>query len=405
MNRIFNKIGPTLLIVSFLCGLYSCSDEDEPVKKPEKTLVDTIELGTYRAEELNQLVALSGVDVPPGTVKYDVKVYKVTYRTPYKDDEVTASGLVVLPQTTDALSMLSVHHGTIIAHDDAPTEQAFLDQDMLLYAMLGSTGLITVVPDYLGFGSTSNLVHPYYVEDVTASSVIDNLEAAGELAADKDITFNKNLFLVGYSEGGYVTMAVHKYLDENQTDDFQLVASFPAAGGYDLKQMQEYVFGLETYSDPFYIPYLAYAYKTTSDWTEPLTDWFNEPYASAIPGLFNGTASGSEINAALNDTIPVLISNDLLVNIDTDPKYEYIVHALEENSLTDWVPVTPMYMYHGDADTTVPYANSQVVYEQLLANGASPDVVHFITLPGADHGSGLMPYIEDVIPKIMSLNL
>jgi fermentation-respiration switch protein FrsA (DUF1100 family) len=94
----------------------------------------------------------------------------------------------------------------------------------------------------------------------------------------------------------------------------------------------------------------------------------------------------------------------LLVNIDVDSKYDYIVDAFRENSLTDWVPQTPMYMYHGDADTTVPYANSQSVYEQLLDNGASTDVLHFITLPGADHGSGLEPYIEDVIPKIMSLN-
>jgi pimeloyl-ACP methyl ester carboxylesterase len=272
------------------------------------------------------------------------------------------------------------------------------------YGAFASLGFIAVIPDYIGFGSASSILHPYYVEDLSASSVIDNLKAATELAGLKSVAFNKDLFLVGYSEGGYVTMATHKYLDQNPTPDFKLVASFPAAGGYDILRMQEYLFGLNKYSNPFYIAYVAYAYKTTFDWAEPLTDWFNEPYASAIPGLFTGQLTGSEINSSLTDSIPQLISKELLTTADSNPKYEYIVNAFAENSLTDWVPVTPMYMYHGDADTTIPYENSQAVYEQLLDNGASDEVVHLITLEGAGHGSGLVPFIEDVIPKIMSLD-
>lgn len=392
-----------LITICILLDLSSCHEDEAPVAKRGK-LVDSIELGSYTAAQLRQLLALSGIDIPAALVKYDVKVYTITYHTPYKGGEVTASGVVVLPQGTGPIGMVSLHHGTIIAHRDAPSQQPLLSEDMVEYAALGSLGFITVIPDYLGFGNSSSLVHPYYVEDVTASSVIDNLKAAAELAALESITFNKNLFLLGYSEGGYVTMAVHKYLDQNEVPDLNLVASFPAAGAYDVKHMQEYVFGQNTYPDPFYIAFVAYAYKTTFDWTEPLTDWFNEPYASDIPGLFNGELSGSEINASLTDSIPRLINDDLLANHDNDPKYQYMVNAFRDNSLTDWVPITPMYMYHGDADTTVPYENSQVVYQQLLDNGTSTELLHFITLPGADHGSALIPYIEDVIPKIISLN-
>ena len=397
------RILRVLIAVSLLSGLNSCDEDHAPVKKP-LALVDKVELGSYTAQQLAQLVAVSGVNISTAIVKYDVKVYKVTYRTEFKGGQVTASGIVVLPQTSDPLSMVSVQHGTIIAHDDAPSVQPLLSQDIVLYSALGSTGLITVIPDYLGFGSSSSIVHPYYVEDLAASSVIDDLKAAADLASSESIDFNKKLFLVGYSEGGYVTMAVHKYLDENDVPDFNLIASFPAAGGYDVKNMQELLFDQQTYSNPFYIAYVAYAYKNTFDWTQPLSDWFSEPYASAVPGLFDGELNGTQINAALTDTIPRLMNDDLLANIDVDSKYDYMVEAFRENSLTDWVPLTPMYMYHGDADITVPYKNSQSAYDQLLDNGASMDVLHFITLPGADHGSGLEPYIEDVIPKIMSLN-
>jgi hypothetical protein len=60
-------------------------------------------------------------------------------------------------------------------------------------------------------------------------------------------------------------------------------------------------------------------------------------------------------------------------------------------------------MYHGDADTTVPYQNSVDTYSYLIAHGASEQVVTFTTLPGADHGSGVIPYIEDFTEKLLDL--
>lgn len=404
MNKRLNQLPLVFIAIYCLSGLNSCCECEEPVTD-DRTLVDVIELGSHTVVELQALLLASGVGFSPSIIKYDVNIYKMTYHTQYKDSEVTASGIVVLPQTADPLSMLGLQHGTIVAHKDAPSAQPFLSEQMVLYSGLGSLGHIVVIPDYLGFGSTSHLLHPYYVEDLAVSSVIDNLKAAKELTDAKQIDFNENLFLAGYSQGGYVTMAVHKFIDQNKVQGFDLIASFPAAGGYNIKRVQDYVFGLETYSDPFYLPYVALSYKATFEWMQPLTDFFNEPYASALPGLFSGDLSGSEINASLPDTISVLINNDLLINIDTDPKYQYIVSALVENSLTDWVPITPMYMYHGELDVTVPYEDSVSVYQQLLANGASDDVLHLITISGANHAFGVRPYVEDVIPKIMSLDL
>ena len=331
-------------------------------------------------------------------------VYKVTYLTNYKESKVTASGIVTIPNTADDLSIVSFHHGTIVAHNNAPSIQPLLSSEIILSSLLASTGFISVVPDYLGFGTTSSVLHPYYVEEYAASSVTDNLLAVKELAAIKKIRFNGDLFLAGYSQGGYVTMAVHKYIDQHGLEDFNLIASFPAAGGYDVKEMQEYMFGLQTYNDPFYIAYLCFAYKTTYGWTQALSEIFNEPYAGRIPALFNGTLSGSQINAQLSDTISDLVNGNLLANMDTDPKYQFLIDAQIENSLTDWIPLTPMYMYHGDKDSTVPYQNSVSVYQQLLSNGAAAENLHFINLPGANHSSGLVPYVEDVFQHLMDMN-
>jgi predicted peptidase len=92
----------------------------------------------------------------------------------------------------------------------------------------------------------------------------------------------------------------------------------------------------------------------------------------------------------------------LLANIDTDTRYKYITDAFTENSLVDWIPKKPLHMYHGDVDITVPYNNSVVSYDKLIANGASKSIVTFTTVPGT-HYTGVVPYLEDFIPKMLSL--
>ena len=61
-----------------------------------------------------------------------------------------------------------------------------------------------------------------------------------------------------------------------------------------------------------------------------------------------------------------------------------------------------MYMYHGDIDVTVPYNNSLISYNKLIANGASKSIVTFTTIPGT-HYTGVAPYLESFIPKMLSL--
>jgi len=63
-----------------------------------------------------------------------------------------------------------------------------------------------------------------------------------------------------------------------------------------------------------------------------------------------------------------------------------------------------MYLYHGTADTTVPYSNSLSVYNQLIANGASPNTLTLTSIPGGTHGSAFVPYVEALVTKIVDIN-
>ncbi|HMG89868.1 MAG TPA: alpha/beta fold hydrolase [Chryseolinea sp.] len=382
---------------------FSCDDNSPSPEPPaNEKLVEATLLYTASASQLQFLAQFSGFDLDVDEINYDAEVYKVIYKTTFQDNEISASGLVVLPKTSDEVGMLSFHHGTITDHDDAPTNLSEADSDALLYAALSSTGFITVIPDYLGFGSSSSILHPYYVEEYSASAVIDLLTAASELSADEDIHFNKKLFLAGYSEGGYVTMATHKAIEEQGLEGFDLIASFPAAGGYDISGMQNYLLGKVTYDDPSYIAYVIRAYQVSYDFSDALTDFFKPPYADRIPGLFDGTKGTSEINSQLTTVLADLLQEGLFEKLNSDPEYSYIKNAFIENSLTDWKPIAKMYMYHGESDVTVPYQNSVDTYNKLISNGTSNSSLTFLKLSG-DHASAIQPYIMDFVPKLWAL--
>lgn len=389
--------------ISIVVLVSSCDDSSEPPAPPaNEKLVEATLLYTASASQLKFLAQFAGFDLDVDEIKYDAHVYKVVYKTSFKADEINASGIVVLPNTSTEVGMMSFHHGTITDNDDAPSNLTETDQEALIYAALSSSGFITAIPDYIGFGSSSSILHPYYVEEYIASAVIDLLIAAKELAAQENVKFNERLFLAGYSEGGYVTMAAHKAIEEQGPEGFDLVASFPAAGAYDIAGMENYLLSLETYDDPSYIAYIIRAYQVTYDFPDVLTDFFKQPYADRIPNLFDGSKGTSEINSQLTSTLADLLQDDLYENLNSDPEYAYIKDAFIQNSLTDWVPVANMYMYHGKSDITVPYQNSVDTYDKLISNGASSSTLKFIELEG-DHGSAIQPYILDFVPKVWAL--
>ncbi|MBL6449659.1 hypothetical protein JMN32_25340 [Fulvivirga sp. 29W222] len=381
--------------------LSSCGGDDDGDIVPEVVQLESSDVLFSRSKsEMVTLANFAGYPELAAYLNYDIKIYTITYKTDYLGQEIIASGLVAFPETGEEMPMMSFQHGTMVKHSDAPTVDT---QTYGFLASVASAGYIFLIPDFIGFGSSSNILHPYYRADITASSVMDMMIAAKELASLEGYNFNGKTFLSGYSEGGFATMATHKAIEENGLEGFDLVASAPAAGGYDIKGMQEYFFSLETYHQPYYMAYVALSFKNTYGWNQPLSDFFQEPYATEIPGYFDGSMSGSSINNKLDTVVADFIAPDFLNLVDTDPKYDDMRNALEENSLDSWVPLNKMFMYHGTADITVPYQNSIDTYANLIAAGASSETIAFIAIEGADHGSGFFPYVEDVLGRFEPL--
>ena len=68
-----------------------------------------------------------------------------------------------------------------------------------------------------------------------------------------------------------------------------------------------------------------------------------------------------------------------------------MTQAIALNELLNWTPQAPVRLIHGDADSTVPYFNSQLALNYFKANGKLN--VDLITIEGKDH----MDAAEDAI--------
>lgn len=393
------------LALVFVIG---CGQDDEAVLTPsfESKLVSAQTVITRPSGELRGLLGSFESNLPVEAIIHDVTMFKVDYTTMYKGQSITASGTAFVPANTDpeaSFPTMSFQHGTIASNREAPSQLGIGDIQNLLYSGMAGAGFVVVVPDFIGFGTSVDIVHPYYVEEPTAQAIIDMIRAGGEIALENEITLTQDLFLSGYSQGGYATMAAHKYLEESGMEWYELKKSYPSSGGYDVLGVRDYFFSLETYDQPFFLAFVAEAYRTYYDWdANVLSILFQEPYASLIPTLFDGSNSGGQVNDQLTTEISSLVTEEFLANPDA-PQFAFVTEAFQANTLLDWTPTVSIALFHGDADVTVPYQNSVDSYNSFISTGTSEDVMTFTTLPGATHGSGFFPYLEIVLNDLVAI--
>ncbi|MBN1302295.1 MAG: hypothetical protein JW995_13850 [Melioribacteraceae bacterium] len=321
---------------------------------------------------------------------YDVEIVSIVYRTiDWQGNLVDASGAIVIPRTSGNFPLISLHHGT-------QTNSTHVGSQNIMYAMEGiiaaSLGYVASQPDYLGFG-ISELFHPYLHEETSASSAIDMLRATRNYCEDNSIELNDQLFLAGYSQGGYVTMAAHKEIEAKYSDEFSVTASAPMAGPHSLLGTALQIISGPVYERPSFISFLIMAYNEVYGWNK-LSEIFNEPYDDLLPQLFDGTNNTWEIDAQLPVQLDILFKDSFLTGLKNGYT-EYLINALLENSVLDWTPQAPIAIIHGDADTFVPFDNATAARDALLANGAS--FVDLIPIPGGDHITSLLPSIEYTI--------
>ncbi len=393
-----------LLVVLLVSSLASCHhSEDDPqptLPSGQDLFVSAQSIGTFPKTQMQALATLVGFGAFAPQLKYDATYYKFVYKTTYHGQLIQVSGILGIPlNTPKAPALLSAQHGTMFRQADSPSN---FPNTFTGFELFASAGFVTVIPDFIGLGVSSGVVQPYYDKATSASTVVDMLKAAKYFLQQQNIALNQNLFLIGYSEGGYVTMAAQQEIETNSQQQLTLTAAAEGAGGYDLTGMLTGIATVPTYATPSFLALILQGYNTTYSWNRPYTDFFQAPYAARIPALLDGTKDRATIDAQLTTSPAALFTPAFYAALGTTSGEPVLKQQLTDNGFGSWVPRSPTRLYHGTNDESVFYQTSVTTFARFQAAGATN--VTFVPIPGGMHQTSIMPMMADALPWLQSLD-
>ena len=337
-------------------------------------------LGTVPLADINEALADKESLLENLQPRYAVTSYRIEYLTmDAKGQSVQASGLVSVPDKPAGSKspVLSYQHGTIFRDAETPSNNAVASE---VSVVMASLGYIVLAPDYVGYGVSRGVPHPYLQSAPMAASVNDFLTAAKTWRSQAGVFDNQQLFMTGYSEGGYATMAAHRALQASNSPHLQqLRVVVPGAGPYNV--------------------------QATLDSLIEIVRKENKVVGALIrPGLLRklGGSAQREVRRAL---LKQLIPNDADTTIDSlflDNFLSDDVKGTDRiSNVHDWRPQVPVHLYHGRDDQTVPYASSTSTLAAMQAQGAGQLVtLTDCTAAPSSHLGCVAPFLGFMLDKL-----
>lgn len=346
-----------LLLLTACSGGGSSGDTNIPPPTPNPAgrgeLKSSAPLTTLSAAEIAQALAGEDSRIQGFNPVYAVTSYRLEYMTTDAQGElVRASGLLSLPVKPAGTRspLLSYQHPILFVDAEAPSKNAVASEAAVA---LASLGFIVAAADSVGYGASKGTPHPYLLAAPSAASTLDFLTAARTWRQNNNVADNGQLFLAGYSEGGYVTMATHRAMqNENSPHLPMLRMQVAGAGPYDV--------------------------QTTLDvLLDQVRD--DQPILGALlnPGFLRYL--DADIRASIHRLLlAVLLPDDSDVVFDTRVLDYFLAddqQALAQNSSVHaWKPELPVRLFHGRDDETVPYANAQKTLQTMQSLGADSQI-------------------------------
>lgn len=389
----FKKIKTTSLSLALISSLAIFSGCDD-INNTGENIVGNNFVSAEVIDDINASTMLSVIQssINPNAINaFGYKAVKITYNTKGQNDEnIVASGLLVIPTATSAyqnylksigksfsVSMICDNHGTILTNAEAPTNIEKADgipNYPLAVSMTGYAGFAGIYPDYIGYGDSSDKKHPYLLKKASARASLDMIKASQRYMTDNNIVFNSQLFLSGYSEGGYTTLALAEDIETNHKNEFNLMGVAPMAGPYLIDSMGDSIIKANsTMAVPAYIAFLTDSY---TDAYENLTleEMVIESKVSAFTNLFNGTNTLTDIQLqlgmGLNTPVNQLLKDSFISDYESTPEHK-LRTIFKENNVGNWSATSKIKLIHCSNDDVVPVGMTIGVESILNSLGAT----------------------------------
>lgn len=387
MKKQIRLIGIGFIFLLIL--LNSCSKKQDDLVPENKYLISAVKVNEFTRDEIKTKIqsSFNGIGTQAAIfLRSGIRQIKISYKTTdYEGKAITASGAFFYPQdlSSETLSLACIQHGTLFNKAQAPS---FFGEstDASLGTFIASTGFIVGLPDYIGYGDSESSLHPYEHNKSNTKACLDFYRAIYEYIKIENLKWNSKLLIAGYSQGGFTTLSIQKEIEEKFSKEFNLVASSCGSGAYNktatVKDFIQNKTSGEATNNKSYI-WVLLTYDKIYGFNRPKTDYFIEPFASQI------AKDGYQvtINKSFDEILNPSFKKGILDGTETN-----WIKALQDNDVFDWKPSVPTRLYHGTADTYVPYLNSSTAEAAMKKRGSTS--VELIPIDKGTHSSAIGNY-------------
>lgn len=351
----------TCMLLSAILAFVGCSKDDDthsrgfnPDLITEAHITDT----TYYADK-------------------SLTAYNFVYpsKDPYGND-VMLSGTITfgdaVKDSAYAKGLLLYNHYTVYRADQCPSKGYLSDQKY--FSLLS---LITISPDYYGFGATESKNQGYCISQANAQAAVDALLAAKKILAAKGFSWGDRLFNLGYSQGGQTTMGVIRLVAEKNLD-INFTYTFAGAGVYDLPQTYRQFLSASFAGKPSTVVSVMLAYNQYKNLGIAREAMLTEPVLSLIDEwILSKNYTLEEIDQMIGPLTIDQYSTPTMRDTASSLSLS-MMEALDlDNLCKGWSPRgnEKILLFHSSLDDYVPVVNTHNLYNFLIDKGLPPDNV------------------------------
>ena len=295
----------------------------------------------------------------------EIVSYSGTY---FSEDEsgkrVKLSGRIVLPADGRVSRIMLVSHYTIGHDAEAPSNEVTIE------SMYAAKGIAVIQSDYLGYGITASRIHPYLCSGVTARNVIDMYFAAlpflkkiGKMPDFDDI------YLLGFSQGGAVTMSVAQEFELNpkyNSKGVKIRLTMAGGGPYDICATYDTLMDNDFTDYPCAIPMIVQGMNVGNKLGLDYKDFF-------LPSMYENLDEWINSKRYTMGEITQLIGSHQISSIMTsdamnkvNEKMTELYRAMVDNSVVnETMPSCPVYLFHSLDDKVVPFVNAYKIMQKM----------------------------------------
>lgn len=346
------------------------------------------EIGHWDTNRLNAILTtetptFAGITVAYTPARNAVRLYRITYDSviPERGNKPTvATGLLAVPDTAETtFPMVSYQHGTVYGKQEVPSFPEQSSETKLMIAQFAGQGYVVIGADYFGLGESSE-PDGYLVKASHQQATSDLLTASRVVLTHLKRKTNK-LYLTGWSQGGFVSMAL---LEKLERDGVTVTAAATASGPPDLFTILNGFLGFPRENDATWMPTLFI-----------LSTFAFENYY-AVPGLARSVLTDESYDVArklytrqLADTGTLPTDLRKVVRADYfDPEFfaeSAYGRLAAQTQAYRRVIRTPLRNYYGERDEILSNGLARLAMDYQRAMGSGNQLVEAISTGDTNH--------------------